>query len=121
MLQTRFTKEFQNQAVRLVLTSGRSEQSGTKHQLTKVNHPQASGQVERTNRTIREAIGSATTTARMISLGLPAALHGRLQSCSKAQGPERPHALRVRLPPLNQRARTVQDQPVIPHPGTIRQ
>ena len=96
------------------------DEHGIEHRLTKVNHPWTNGQVERMNRTIKDATVKRYHYDSHDQLRAHlAALRGRLQPRPPAQDPARPHALRVRLPSLDERARSVQARPVTPHPGTI--
>ena len=68
------------------------------HRLTKPKHPWTNGQVERMNRTIKDA------TVKRYFYKIPrsaahasAGLRQRLQLRQKAQDPQRPHPLRIRL------------------------
>jgi IS30 family transposase len=96
------------------------DENDIEHRLTKVNHPWTNGQVERMNRTLKDATVKALPLRHARpAQGAPAALRGRLQPRPPPQDAARPHALRVRLPRLDQRARPVQARPVTPHPGTV--
>jgi transposase InsO family protein len=89
------------------------------HRLTKVNHPWTNGQVERMNRTIKDA------TVKRYHYDSHDQLRDHLQlfvdayNHAPAQDAAGPDTLRVHLPGLDERTRTLQAQPVTPHPGTI--
>ena len=95
------------------------DEHGIEHRLTKVNHPWTNGQVERMNRTLKEA------TVKRYHYGSHDELRAHLQLFLQAYNyARRLKALRgltpyeFSLPGLDPGARTVQDQPVTPHPGT---
>jgi transposase InsO family protein len=82
---------------------------GIKHRLTKVNHPWTNGQVERMNRTLKEATVQRYHYASHDELRThPPALPRCIQPRPSPQGATGPHPLRVYLPSLDQRTRTVQ-------------
>jgi transposase InsO family protein len=99
----------------------RCREHGIEHRLTKPNHPWTNGQVERMNRTIKEATvrryyydSHEPRTTERPSRGLPQ----RLQLCQAAQDPQRPHTLRIHLQALDRATPAVQTQSRPPHAGT---
>ena len=94
-------------------------QNDIDHRLTKPRHPWTNGQVERMNRTLKDA------TVRRYYYDTHDQLRGhlgdfldRLQLRPKAQDPARPHALRVHLQNLDYRASTLQARSAPPNAGT---
>ena len=94
-------------------------QNDIDHRLTKPRHPWTNGQVERMNRTIKDA-----TVRRYYYDSHDQLRHhlrlipGRLQLRPQAQDPARPHPLRVHLQDLDKRAATLQARPAPPNAGT---
>jgi transposase InsO family protein len=96
------------------------DELGIEHRLTKPNHPWTNGQVERMNRTLKDATVKRYHYESHDQLRPPpAALPGCLQPRASPQDPQRSHALRTRPGRLDERTRTLQDQPVTSHPGTV--
>jgi transposase InsO family protein len=84
------------------------EANGIEHRLTKPNHPWTNGQVERMNRTIKDATVKRFHYDSHDQLRTHLArLHGSLQLRAQAQDPRRPHALRIHLQNLDIRARSI--------------
>jgi hypothetical protein len=95
------------------------EANGIEHRLTKPNHPWTNGQVERMNRTIKDATVKryhydSHEQLAQPSRGLPRCLQLRPPS----QDPQRPHALRVHLQDLDFRARSIHRRSDPPDAGT---
>ena len=68
------------------------------HRLTKPKHPWTNGQVERINRTIKDAtVKRYLYESHRATPNPPARLRRCLQLRQKAQDPQRPHPLRIRL------------------------
>ena len=95
------------------------DEHGIEHRLTKIKHPWTNGQVERMNRTIKEATvkryhydSHDQLTAHL------ARLHRRLQFRPPTEDPQGPHALRIHLQMLDKRARTIQPKPAPSNAGT---
>ena len=89
------------------------------HRLTKIKHPWTNGQVERMNRTIKDA------TVKRFHYDNHDQLRNHLadficslQFRSKTEDPQRPHALRVHLQTMDNRTRTVHPQPNPSNAGT---
>jgi transposase InsO family protein len=79
------------------------DEHGIEHRLTKVNHPWTNGQVERMNRTLKDATVKRYHYDSHDQLRAHLQpLRGRLQPRPPAQDAARPHALRVRLPDLDE-------------------
>ena len=97
----------------------RCRENGIEHRLTKIKHPWTNGQVERMNRTIKEATVKRYHYDRHDQLeSSPRRLHQRLQLRPAAEDPEGPHALRIHLQMLDFRARTIQTQSAPANAGT---
>ena len=76
----------------------RCRENGIEHRLTKVKHPWTNGQVERMNRTIKEATVKALPLRRPRPVRSPSRrLHRRLQFRPTTEDPQGPHTLRVHL------------------------
>ena len=87
--------------------------------LTKIKHPWTNGQVERMNRTIKEATVKRYHYEDHQQLRrTPRRLRRRLQFRPTAQDPQRPHAIRVHLQMLDNTARTFHTQPAPSNAGT---
>src|SRR3954447_12082870 len=86
---------------------------------TKINHPWTNGQVERMNRTIKDATVKRYHYERSRPVAPPSRrLRRRLQFRTPSEDPQRPHAIRVRLKMLDFRARPIQTQPTPSNAGT---
>ena len=95
------------------------EANGIEHRLTKPNHPWTNGQVERMNRTIKDATVKTLPSQRPQSAPHPSRrLHSRLQLRAQAKDPRRPHALRIHLQDLDIRAGQIHPKPDLPDAGT---
>ena len=86
----------------------RCQENGIEHRLTKLKHPWTNGQVERMNRTIKEA------TVKRYHYDSHEQLESHLTDFINAynfaqttQDPQRSHALRIHLQNLDKRARTI--------------
>src|SRR3974377_1047360 len=93
-------------------------QHGIEHRLTKPNHPWTNGQVERMNRTLKNA------TVRRYHYRQPPSAHGhptRILGCVQfrqaAEDAPRPHSLRTHLRRMGRRAGSLPIQPNPPHFG----
>ena len=94
------------------------QRHGIEHRLTKPNQPWTNGQVERMNRTIKEA-----TVQRYCYES-----HGQLRrhldhfaaptTSLPTEDPQGPHALRVHLQGMDQQSRTIQSQSAPANAGT---
>jgi hypothetical protein len=79
--------------------------NGIEHRLTKPNHPWPNGQVERMNRTIKEAtVNPLPLRDSRPTPSAPGRLRNGLQLRPSAQNTKGPHALRSRLQSLDHRA-----------------
>ena len=97
----------------------RCRENGIEHRLTKIKHPWTNGQVERMNRTIKEATVQRYHYDRPRSArSSPRRLHQRLQLRPTAEDPQGPHALRIHLQMLDYPARTIQTQSDPSNAGT---
>ena len=95
------------------------QQHGIEHRLTKPNHPWTNGQVERMNRTLKEAtVKSVPLREPRPAQAAPTGLPDGLQFCQAPQEAARPHALRTHLQSLDRAAKPLQAQSATPHPGT---
>jgi transposase InsO family protein len=95
------------------------EANGIEHRLTKPNHPWTNGQVERMNRTIKDATVKRFHYDNHDQLRTHlAGLHGRLQLRHAAEDPRRPHALRIHLQGLDLRAGSIHPRSDPPDAGT---
>ena len=97
----------------------RCRENGIEHRLTKIKHPWTNGQVERMNRTIKEATVKRYHYDSHRQLQQPPhRLHQRLQLRQASQDPQGPHALRIHLQNLDKRAKTIQTQSDPSNAGT---
>jgi transposase InsO family protein len=80
------------------------DEHGIEHRLTKVNHPWTNGQVERMNRTLKDATVKRYHYASHDQLRAHLPSSWTPTTTPAAQDAARPHALRVRLPDLDERA-----------------
>ena len=94
------------------------EANEIEHRLTKPNHPWTNGQIERMNRTIKEA------TVKRFHYDSHDQLRTRLAdfmaayNCAPAQDAQRPHTLRIHHQNLDLGASPVHCQSDPPHAGT---
>ena len=89
------------------------------HRLTKPKHPWTNGQVERMNRTIKDATVKRYFYESHDQLRTHLRrLRQRLQLRQKAQDPQRPHPLRIRLQGMDFTAPAIQTQPAPANAGT---
>ena len=80
----------------------RCRENDIEHRLTKIKHPWTNGQVERMNRTIKEATVQRHHYDRHDQLrGSPCRIHQRLQLRPPAEDPKGPHPLRIYLQMLD--------------------
>lgn len=93
----------------------RCQENGIEHRLTKIKHPWTNGQVERMNRTIKEA------TVKRYHYNSHDQLEAHLADfiiaynyARRLKNPEGPHTLRVYLQMLDFPTRTIQTQPAPP-------
>jgi transposase InsO family protein len=85
---------------------------GIEHRLTKPNHPWTNGQVERMNRTIKDAtVKRYHYEAHDQLVRHLADFVAALQLRPATEDPQRPHLLRVRLQTMDNRAGTIQTEP----------
>ena len=100
----------------------RCQENGIDHRLTKIKHPWTNGQVERMNRTIKDAtvkryhLRNPRPTAPA-SRRLPRSLQFR----SQTEDPEGPHPLRSHLPNLDPRTQRFIANPTQQTPGPNNQ
>jgi hypothetical protein len=95
------------------------EANDIEHRLTKPNHPWTNGQVERMNRTIKEATVKALPLREpRRTPDAPRRLHGSLQFRPPAQDAQRAYTLRIHRQDLDVRARPVHCRPYPPDSGT---
>src|SRR3984957_20460619 len=94
-------------------------QNDVDHRLTKPKHPWTNGQVERMNRTIKDATVKRYFYETHDQLRAPPAkLRRRLQLRQAAQNPQGPHPIRIHLQSLDFRATPIQNQPAPANAGT---
>jgi transposase InsO family protein len=86
----------------------RCQENHIEHRLTKIKHSWTNGQVERMNRTIKEATVQRSLRSTRSTRNSPCQLHQRPQLRSAAEDPEGPHGLRIHLQMLDFPARTIQ-------------
>ena len=97
----------------------RCREHDIEHRFTKINHPWTNGQVERMNRTIKDATvkryhyDDHDQLRRHLADFVAAYNFG-----TPSEDPQRPHALRVHLKMLDFRARPIQTQPTPSNAGT---
>ena len=121
-IQFRFPPRYANGPTARYIThmfAMRCRENGIEHRFTKINHPWTNGQVERMNRTIKDA------TVKTLSLrqprparSSPPGLRLSLQFRPAPEDPQRPHALRVHLQALDFRAGTIHPRSNPPNAGT---
>src|SRR5438105_3813309 len=94
--------------------------NGIEHRLTKPNHPWTNGQVERMDRTIKEATVNRYHYEKHEQLRnhLADFLRHRLQFRPSSQDPERPLALRIHLQRVDKRARSLHSRSDPSNAGT---
>ena len=92
---------------------------GIEHRLTKPNHPWTNGQVERMNRTLKEATVRRYhyETHRQLREHLEAFLNA-YNFAKLAQDPEGAHSLRAHLQSVGSQPRRFRYDPTAPHFGT---
>ena len=96
----------------------RCEENGIEHRLTKVKHPWTNGQVERMNRTIKDATVRRYHYDTHQQLETNLADFIALQLRQAAQDATRPHALRVHLQNMDRSASALHLKPAPPYRGT---
>src|SRR5271156_5678743 len=94
-------------------------QNDIDHRLTKPKHPWTNGQVERMNRTIKDATRQTLLLRDPPpAANAPARLRRRLQLRQTPQNPQRPHPIRAHLQSLDFTAEQIQNQPAPAIAGT---
>src|SRR4051812_14552926 len=96
----------------------RCREHGIEHRFTKINHPWTNGQVERMNRTIKDATVKRYHYDDHSAAAASRRLRRRLQFRATLEDAQRPHALRVHLKMLDIRPTTIQTQPAPANAGT---
>ena len=120
-IQFRFPPRYANGPTARYIThmfEMRCRENGIEHRLTKINHPWTNGQVERMNRTIKEATVKRYHYDRHDQLEAHLADFVTATISATPEDPQRPHALRVHLQTLDFRAGTIYPRSAPPNAGT---
>ncbi len=97
----------------------RCRENSIEHRFTKINHPWTNGQVERMNRTIKEATVKRYQLRHTRAAEVPPRkLRRRLQLRPTIEDPQGPDALRIHRQSMDKRAQKIQTRPNPPNAGT---
>ncbi len=97
----------------------RCRENSIEHRFTKINHPWTNGQVERMNRTIKEATVKRYQLRHTRAAEVPPRkLRRRLQLRPTIEDPQGPDALRIHRQSMDKRAQKIQTRPNPPKAGT---
>jgi integrase-like protein len=96
----------------------RCRENGIAHRFTKINHPWTNGQVERMNRTIKDATVKRYHYDDHDQLRRHLSDFGDAYNRPSAQDPQRSHPLRVHLQTMDNRTQKVQSQSAPANAGT---